>query len=149
MCKILSKMRTRRMSFRRQVYGNHDLFGSVGTVDTVAHSSSKMANRRKNSERNMKKKVKKSHLYLARLFCRFFFCRRIFFFFHLARIACTLRISCIYSIVACRRFKSSSVRPSLCINSTTKLSKNTMQLFSKTLPRGVKGSRSPMICLAR
>lgn len=54
-----------------------------------------------------------------------------------------------YSIVACLRFKSSSVRPNRCISSTTKLSRKTIQLFSKMLPRGVKGSRSPIIYLAK
>ena len=54
-----------------------------------------------------------------------------------------------YSSVACLRFMSSSVLPRRCMSSTTRLSRNTMLLISKMLPKGVKGSRSPMICLVR
>lgn len=57
-------------------------------------------------------------------------------------------VTCVYSIVACLRFKSASVRPNRCINSTMRLSRKTIELFSKMLPSGVKGSRSPIICRA-
>ena len=42
------------------VYRNYGLFGSVGIVDTVVHSSLRMASLRKNSERSIQgKNVKK------------------------------------------------------------------------------------------
>jgi hypothetical protein len=48
--------------FGLRVYRNCGLFGSVEIVDTVAHSSSKMANWRKNSERKMQEKMLKNRL---------------------------------------------------------------------------------------
>lgn len=54
-----------------------------------------------------------------------------------------------YSSVACLRLRSASVLPSRCMSSTMRLSRKTMQLFSKMLPSGVKGSPTPMICLVR
>ncbi len=55
----------------------------------------------------------------------------------------------VYSMVAWSFLISSSVFPSLCISSTTRLSRKIMQLFSNMVPKRLRGSRSPRICLAR
>jgi len=114
------------------------LSGSAGVAVTVGLLSLKMAIWQKYFRRSMQRKLPSNRVSgLLISSCSYSESRQNVFFF-----------ACIYSIVACLRFRSASVRPRRCISSTIRLSRKTMELFSKMLPSGVKGSRSPIICRA-